>query len=245
MTIWQALRACKLNIFGNITNPVSTFKWKQTFKTAAWFLYPILSIVIFLRPWFFSLRSPSLLLKRLLWVQLLILPVCLHKHTKSSLDRLWSLSSLHWNSLREPLDWLQSAPQGTEAEPHICHLASPVPVVSLKSLRLSLCLQVPFYPSFRKATFVPSLERLPRTAQLTKVPGFFSWAFASFTSQSQFLRASWWRPEPRHASFRRDIPVKVPVNKPPLMTGLSGFMQRNLMYVITHSFRMPNSGGIR
>ena len=65
-------------------------------------------------------------------------------------------------------------------------------------------------------------------------------AFSCFASQSQFLRASWWQPEPRHASFRRDIPVKASVNKL-LMTGLNGFMQRNLM----SSFRMPNSGGIR
>ena len=74
--------------------------------------------VIFLRPWFFSLRSPSSLLKRLLWVQLLILPVCLHKHTKSSLDHLWSLSSLCWNSHREPLDWLFSPPRRAQKQSH-------------------------------------------------------------------------------------------------------------------------------
>ena len=118
MAIWQVPRACKLNIFGDVTNPVSTFKWKQTFKTATRFWCPILSIVIFLRPWFFSLRSPSLLLKWLLWVQLLILPVCLHKHTKSSLDHLWSLSSLCWNSHREPLDWLFSPPLGAQKQSH-------------------------------------------------------------------------------------------------------------------------------
>ena len=87
-------------------------------QLAAQFRYPILSIVIFLRPWFFSLRSPSLLLKWLLWVQLLILPVCLHKHTKSSLDHLWSLSSLCWNSHREPLDWLFSPPLGAQKQSH-------------------------------------------------------------------------------------------------------------------------------
>ena len=87
-------------------------------QLAAQFRYPILSIVIFLRPWFFSLRSPSLLLKRLLWVQLLILPVCLHKHTKSSLGHLWSLSSLCWNSHREPLDWLFSPPLGAQKQSH-------------------------------------------------------------------------------------------------------------------------------
>ena len=39
---------------------------------------------------------------------------------------------------------------------------------------------------------------------------------------------------PRHASFRRDIPVKASVNKL-LMTGLNGFMQRNLLSSLTPS----------
>ena len=82
------------------------------------------------------------------------------------------------------------------------------------------------------------------TTQSTKVPGFFSWAFASFANQSQFLRASWWQPEPRHASFRRDIPVEVLVNKPPLMTGLNGFMQRNITSSLTPSKRqIPEGSG--
>ena len=85
---------------------------------AAQFWCPILSNVIFLEPQFFSLRSPSSLLKGLLWVQLLILPVRLHKHTKSRLDCLGSLSPLCWNSHREPLDWLLSAPLGAQKQRH-------------------------------------------------------------------------------------------------------------------------------
>ena len=114
----QVLHACKLNIFGYITNLVLTSKWKQTFKTAALFRCPILSIVILLESQFFSLRSPSLLLKGLHWVRLLILPVCLHKHTKSSLDHLWSLSPRCWNSQRKFLDWLFSSPLGAQKQSH-------------------------------------------------------------------------------------------------------------------------------
>ena len=43
---------------------------------------------------------------------------CLHKHTKSSLDHLWSLSSLCWNSHREPLDWLLSPPLRAQKQSH-------------------------------------------------------------------------------------------------------------------------------
>ena len=51
----------------------------------------------------------------------------------------------------------QSAPWGTEAEPHIRHLASPVPVVSLKALRLPLCLQGSFFShlSGKQPSFLP------------------------------------------------------------------------------------------
>ena len=99
--------------------PVSTSKWKLTCKTVSLsFQCPILSIVIFLEPRFFSLRSPPLLLKGLHWVQLLILPVHLHKPTKSSLDHLRSLSLPCWNSRREPLDWLLSPSLGSQKQSH-------------------------------------------------------------------------------------------------------------------------------
>ena len=91
---------------------------KLSRQLAGPFWCPILSIVIFLEPQFFSLRSPSSLLKGLLWVQLLILLVHLHKPTKSSLDHLRSLSPLRWNSHREPLGWLFSLPLRAQKQSH-------------------------------------------------------------------------------------------------------------------------------
>lgn len=174
------MHTCKLYIFGDITNSVSLLnKNKFSRQLAALFLCSIFtSTVIFLEPQFFFLRSPSLLLtKGLLWVLLLILTVHLHKHIKSSLDHLWSLSLLCWDSQGNFQIDFSVRPSGHRSR--ATHPPSSFACTSCftQILEASIVPTGSFWLSFMKVTFVPSLERLLWTAQPTKVPGLLCvWA---------------------------------------------------------------------
>ena len=167
------------------------------------------------------------------------LPVCLHKHTKNSLDPLWSLSPLCWNLHKKPLDWLFSPLFRTQKLSHTpaiwLHLYQLFPS-SLWGFHCSCSFL--FSHLFRKATFGPSLERLPWN---TESRGLLLSSQVNPTSSG--LSGDIQNPDmpPSTVTFQS----KSCLTKPPLMTGLSGFMQRNLMLSLTASECQTLGGSCR
>ena len=183
---------------------------KLSKQWAAQFWCPILSNVIFLEPQFFSLRSPSSLLKGLLWVQLLILPVRLHKHARSSLDHLWSMGLLCWNSHREPLGWHFSPPLGTQKESHISaiwrrlyQLFHSGPWGFHCAYRFLFSHFLGKQPSFLPWKDCHEPHNQPRYQAFSHG---LSLALQVNPSSSGLSR---YDQHPEHASFRCDIPVKI------------------------------------
>ena len=145
MTICQIILACKLSIFDDVANLVSTSKWKQTLKTVSCITLMSSTEHCDL-PWImvFLLQITSIASKGTALIPVLILSVHLHNHNRSN---NWShmifkstLLELTQGTFRLTL---QSTSQGTGAKPHMCHLALTITPASLKSLGFPLCLKSP------------------------------------------------------------------------------------------------------
>ena len=135
----------------------------------------------------------------------------------------------------------QSAPRGSEAEPHIRHLALPVPVVLLNPWGFHCACRFLFsHLSGKQPLFLPWKDCHEPHNQ----PGYQA-------SSRGLLLASQVNPSSSGLPGDNQNPDMPPsgvtfqwkswLTKPPLMAGLIA----KKPYVITHSFRMPNSGGMR